>query len=49
MLGYKAARWEAGLNINNIANRKYYESANNNHQIQPGAPRNAMLFIRANI
>jgi catecholate siderophore receptor len=49
MLGYKAARWEAGLNINNIPNRKYYESANNNHQIQPGAPRNAMLFIRANI
>lgn len=49
MLGYKANRWEAGLNIGNITNRTYYESANNNNQIQPGAPRSATLFVRASI
>lgn len=49
MLGYKAERWEAGLNIGNIANRVYYESANNNNQIQPGAPRSVKLFVRAKI
>lgn len=47
MLAYKAKAWEAGLNLNNLTNRTYYESANNNHQIQPGAPRNAMLYVRA--
>lgn len=49
MLGYKAKVWEAGLNLNNLANRVYYESANNNNQIQPGAPRNAMLYLRTKI
>lgn len=49
MFGYKANRWEAGLNIGNITNRTYYESANNNNQIQPGAPRHATLFVRAAI
>jgi len=49
MLGYKANRWEAGLNIGNITNRTYYESANNNNQIQPGAPRSVTLFVRASI
>jgi len=49
MLAYKAKSWEAGLNLNNLANRIYYESANNNNQIQPGAPRSAMLYVRAKI
>lgn len=49
MLAYKIKGWEAGLNLNNLANRTYYESANNNNQIQPGAPRNAMLYVRAKI
>lgn len=49
MLGYKSKAWEAGLNFNNLANRVYYESANNNVQIQPGAPRSAMLYVRAKI
>ena len=48
MLAYKAKDWEAGLNLNNLTNRTYYESANNNHQIQPGTPRRAMLYVRAN-
>lgn len=49
MLAYKTQGWEAGLNLHNLANRTYYDSANNNAQIQPGAPRSAMLYVRAKI
>lgn len=49
MLGYKGQAWEVGLNLNNLANRVYYESANNNNQIQPGTPRSAMLYVKAKI
>ncbi len=49
MFGYKTRRWEAGLNIGNVTDRVYYESANNNNQIGPGAPRNVKLFVRASI
>lgn len=49
MFGYKGKNWDAGLNLNNLANRTFYESANNNNQIQPGAPRSVMLFVRAKI
>lgn len=49
MVGYKTQRWEAGLNLNNLTDRKYYESANNNNQIQPGAPRSGMLYVRMKI
>lgn len=49
MLAYKAKNWETGVNLNNLANRTYYESANNNHQIQPGAPRSVLLYVRAKI
>lgn len=46
MIAYKTPRWEIGLNLNNLADRTYYEAANNNNQIQPGAPRNGMLYAR---
>lgn len=49
MLAYKSQAWEAGLNLNNLANRVYYESANNNNQIQPGPPRSALLYVKARI
>jgi len=49
MLGYKARNWEAGLNLNNLADKVYYESANNNVQIQPGAPRSVMAYVRVKI
>lgn len=49
MLGYKSQAWEVGLNLHNLANRVYYESANNNNQIQPGTPRSAMLYLKAKI
>lgn len=47
MLGYRGKGWETGLNLNNLTDRVYYEAANNNSQIQPGAPRNAMVYVRA--
>ncbi len=49
MLGYKGKNWEAGLNLNNLADKVYYESANNNFQIQPGAPRSFMAYVRVKI
>lgn len=49
MLGYKARNWEAGLNLNNLADKVYYESANNNVQIQPGVPRSVMAYVRVKI
>jgi len=49
MLGYKARNWEAGLNLNNLADKVYYESANNNFQIQPGTPRSVMAYVRVKI
>jgi len=49
MLGYKGKNWEAGLNLNNLADKVYYESANNNFQIQPGAPRSVMAYVRVKI
>lgn len=49
MFGYKARNWQAGVNLTNLANRTYYESANNNVQIQPGAPRGVTMFVRAQL
>ncbi len=49
MLGYKGKNWEAGLNLNNLADKVYYESANNNFQIQPGAPRSVVAYVRVKI
>lgn len=49
MLGYKGKNWEAGLNLNNLADKVYYESANNNFQIQPGAPRSVIAYVRVKI
>ncbi|GAB2851489.1 TonB-dependent siderophore receptor [Pseudoduganella ginsengisoli] len=46
MFGYQGKNWQAGVNLANLANRTYYESANNNFQIQPGASRGVTVFIR---
>jgi outer membrane receptor for monomeric catechols len=46
MLGYKYKRWELRLNVNNLGDRTYYESANNNNQIQPGTPRTVLLSAK---
>jgi catecholate siderophore receptor len=49
MFGYQGRNWQAGVNLTNLANRTYYESANNNVQIQPGAPRGVTVFLRTQI
>ncbi|MBI3283319.1 MAG: TonB-dependent receptor [Burkholderiales bacterium] len=38
VLGYTQARYDLSLRLNNIGNTRYIESANNNVQLQPGAP-----------
>lgn len=47
MVSYRSKAWEAGLNFYNLANKRYYESANNDFQIQPGAERSAMAYVKA--
>jgi outer membrane receptor protein involved in Fe transport len=38
MLGYQRKDWDVTLNVHNLTDKDYYEAANNNNQIQPGAP-----------
>lgn len=45
-LFYKAKRFEANLNLNNVTDKQYYEAATNNNQIGPGAPFNVVLTAR---
>ena len=47
MLAYRYRGWKLGLNLNNLGDSVYYESANNNNQIQPGAPRTFLFTARA--
>lgn len=44
-LGYRGKRYEVRFKLNNVGNARYYESAINNVQIQPGAPRNASVTL----
>lgn len=44
-LTYMQARYDITLKLNNLGNTRYMESANNNVQIQPGAPFNAYLVL----
>lgn len=45
-LSYAVKGVELALNLRNLANKRYYESATNNVQIAPGAPRSLMLTAR---
>ncbi len=47
-LGYKASRWEAGLNLRNLTNRAYIASGHGGSDIllTPGAPRSAEVTLR---
>ncbi|AEG01768.1 TonB-dependent receptor [Methylomonas methanica] len=47
MLAYRYKNWKLGLNVNNLGDHTYYESANNNNQIQPGTPRTFLFTVRA--
>ncbi len=45
-LSYRTHRWEAALNIRNLLDRTYYETANSDFQILPGSPVNGLLTVR---
>lgn len=45
-ISYSTKAVELALNLRNLADRVYYESATNNFQLAPGAPRSAMLTAR---
>ncbi len=48
-LTYLQARYDITLKLNNLGNTRYMESANNNVQIQPGAPFNAYLVLNTRL
>jgi outer membrane receptor protein involved in Fe transport len=43
---YRLGRYAVSVNVQNIGNARYYESASSTFQIYPGAPRNALLTVR---
>jgi outer membrane receptor protein involved in Fe transport len=43
---YRLGRYAVSLNVQNLGDARYYESAGGNFQIYPGAPRNALLTVR---
>jgi len=43
---YRKRHYDIALNIRNLGNVKYYETANNNFQIMPGSPVNAYVTTR---
>lgn len=42
---YSNGQWNASLLINNITDKKFYESATNDRSILPGTPRTALLNV----
>lgn len=45
-LTYVAKPLELALNLRNLTDRRYFESATQNHQIAPGTPRSVLLTAR---
>lgn len=43
---YRVGRYTLSLNVQNLCDARYYESAGGNFQIYPGAPRHALLTAR---
>jgi catecholate siderophore receptor len=43
---YRLGDYDLSLNIQNLFNARYYESAGSNFQIYPGAPRHALVTLR---
>lgn len=48
-LNYRQKSYDLKLKLNNLGNARYYESAINNVQIQPGAPRSVSLTLTTRI
>ncbi len=45
-LAYKLRSLELALNVRNLTDKRYFESATQNHQIAPGTPRSVLLTAR---
>ena len=43
---YRLGRYAVSVNVQNLGNARYYDSAGSNFQIYPGAPRHALLTVR---
>ncbi|MGU3346823.1 TonB-dependent receptor [Pseudomonas monsensis] len=43
LAGYRFKDWDVRAALNNITDRKYYDSATSQYQIQPGAPRSVVM------
>lgn len=43
---YRKSRYDIALNLRNVGNIRYYESAHSNNQIMPGSPINGTLTTR---
>jgi catecholate siderophore receptor len=43
---YRKRHYEVAANLRNLANAKYYETANSNFQIMPGSPINGTITTR---
>jgi catecholate siderophore receptor len=46
MTSYAVRNWEVALNVHNLLNARYYETAGSNFQIYPGTPRELLLTLR---
>lgn len=46
---YRLRRYTVSVNVQNLLDARYYESAGGNFQIYPGAPRHALLTVRYSI
>jgi catecholate siderophore receptor len=46
LVRWRGERHELALNLKNLGDTRYYETAHTTHQIMPGAPRSAMLTWR---
>ncbi len=45
-ISYRRAKWDASINLRNLLNRTYYETAQSDFQILPAAPINGLLTLR---
>jgi catecholate siderophore receptor len=43
---YRKRHYDVAVNVRNLANSKYYESAHSNFNVYPGSPVNASVTTR---
>jgi catecholate siderophore receptor len=45
--GYRLGRYDLQINLRNVFNARYYESAHNNTNVMPAPGRNGLIGVRA--